>query len=84
MKTSEKINFISNWIKNYVKAMPSKEEKCDIKHHLFGIINKKTKFTVGNWIKLAQNKIYEIHEKEKVPILVGGSGMYLNAALEGY
>ena len=66
-----------------LKAMPSKEEKCDVKHHLFGIINKETKFTVANWIQLAQEKICEIHKKEKIPILVGGTGMYLNAALEG-
>ena len=66
-----------------LKAVPSKEEKSHVKHHLFGIINKETKFTVANWIKLAQEKIYEINKKQKTPILVGGTGMYLNAALEG-
>ena len=53
-----------------LKAVPSKEEKSDVKHHLFGIINNDTKFTVANWIKLAQEKIYEIHKKQKIPILV--------------
>ncbi len=66
-----------------LKAVPSKEETSDVKHHLFGIINKETKFSVANWIKLAQEKIYEIHKKQRIPILVGGTGMYLNAALEG-
>ena len=66
-----------------LKAVPSKEEKSDVKHHLFGVINNDTNFTVANWIKLAQEKIYEIHKKQNIPILVGGTGMYLNAALEG-
>ena len=68
---------------NILKAMPSTEEKFEIKHYLFGVIKKETKFTVADWIKLAKDKISEIHEKGKVPIVVGGSGMYLNAAING-
>ena len=63
--------------------MPSTEEKFEIKHYLFGVIKKETKFTVADWIKLAKDKISEIHKKGKVPIVVGGSGMYLNAAING-
>ena len=68
---------------NILKAMPSTEEKFEIKHYLFGVIKKEIKFTVADWIKLAKDKISEIHEKGKVPIVVGGSGMYLNAAING-
>ena len=68
---------------NILKAMPSKEEKFEIKHYLFGVIKKETKFTVADWIKLAKDKISEIQERGKVPIVVGGSGMYLNAAING-
>ena len=68
---------------NILKAMPSTEEKFEIKHYLFGVIKKETKFTVADWIKLTKEKISEIHEKGKVPIVVGGSGMYLNAAING-
>ena len=68
---------------NILKAMPSKEEKREIKHYLFGVIKKEIKLTVADWIKLAKEKISEIHKKGKVPIIVGGSGMYLNAAING-
>ena len=53
---------------NILKAMPSTEEKFEVKHYLFGVIKKETKFTVADWIKLAKDKIYEIHKKGKVPI----------------
>ncbi len=68
---------------NILKAMPSKEEKREIKHYLFGVIKKEIKFTVADWIKLAKEKISEIHKKGKVPIVVGGSGMYLSSAING-
>ena len=61
---------------NILKAMPSTEEKFEIKHYLFGVIKKETKFTVADWIKLAKDKISEIHEKGKIFIdgkIVDGS-----------
>ena len=66
-----------------LKAMPTKEEKCEIEHHLFGFVPIKGRYSVARWLNDANTKIIEVHKRNKVPIFVGGSGMYLNAATNG-
>ena len=68
---------------NILKAMPSKKEMSEINHHLFGVIDLKNKISVADWLKYTEEKILDIYMREKIPILVGGSGMYINAALNG-
>ncbi len=68
---------------NILKAAPSKEDMRGISHHLFGIIDLRKKFSVVDWLKLVEEKISDIHYRNKTPILVGGSGMYINASLQG-
>ena len=64
-------------------ARPSKLEQKNIKHHLYGIADLKTKFSTGHWLKLAISKIHEIRKKNKTPILVGGTGLYFNSLVNG-
>ena len=64
-------------------ARPSKLEQKNIKHHLYGIVDLKTKFSTGHWLKLAISKIHEIRKKNKTPILVGGTGLYFNSLVNG-
>ena len=66
-----------------LKAMPTKEERCKIEHHLFGFVPIKGKYSVARWLNDANTKIIEVQNRNKVPIFVGGSGMYLNAATKG-
>jgi len=66
-----------------LKAMPTKEERCEIEHHLFGFVPIKGKYSVARWLNDANTKIIEVQNRNKVPIFVGGSGMYLNAATKG-
>ena len=68
---------------NILKAMPSKKEMNGVVHHLFGSIDIEKKISVADWLKYTEEKIFEIHLKKKVPIIVGGSGMYINSALNG-
>ena len=68
---------------NILKAAPTKEDMRGISHHLFGIVDLSKKFSVADWLKLVEEKISDIHYRNKTPILVGGSGMYINASLEG-
>ena len=68
---------------NILKATPSKKEMNGIIHHLFGSIDIEKKISVADWLKYTEEKIFEIHLKKKVPIIVGGSGMYINSALNG-
>ena len=64
-------------------ARPSIKEYKKIKHHLYGFLNAKKKFSTGEWLKLSQKKIDEIRKRKKIPILVGGTGLYFKALTDG-
>ena len=65
-------------------ARPLKKNYQNIKHHLYGFQSGKKSFSAGNWLKLAIKKIHEIRNKKKIPILVGGTGLYFKALVEGF
>jgi len=62
---------------------PIKIDQKNITHHLYGFQNVKKNFSTGNWLKLATKKIDEIKKKNKIPILVGGTGLYFKSLTEG-
>ncbi len=64
-------------------ARPNKKDETIIKHHLYGIIDVNKSFSVGNWLKLVNQKIKEIRKKNKTPILVGGTGLYFQSLING-
>jgi len=64
-------------------ARPKIKEYQKIKHHLYGFQNVKKKFSTGNWLKFAISKIKKIKKKNKIPILVGGTGLYFKALTDG-
>ena len=64
-------------------ARPRKKDQKNIKHHLYGFRSAKKNFSTGEWLTLAKKKIKEIQKKNKVPILVGGTGLYFKAITEG-
>ena len=64
-------------------ARPNIKEQKKIKHHLFGIINLNKKFSTGQWLKAAIKKIKEIQKRKKIPILVGGTGLYFQSLISG-
>ncbi|MDC1139568.1 tRNA (adenosine(37)-N6)-dimethylallyltransferase MiaA [Candidatus Pelagibacter sp.] len=64
-------------------ARPSKKDQKNIRHHLFGIIDLDKKFSTGQWLKIAIKKIKNIQKKRKVPILVGGTGLYFQSLIKG-
>ena len=64
-------------------ARPKKKDQKNIKHHLYGFRSAKKNFSTGEWLTFAKKKIKEIQKKNKVPILVGGTGLYFKAITEG-
>ncbi len=64
-------------------ARPFKKNLKRIKHHLYGFQDSKKNFSTGDWLKLAISKIKEIRSKKKIPILVGGTGLYFKALTDG-
>ena len=64
-------------------ARPSKEEQKKIKHHMYGFVELNEKFSTGQWLNIAIKKIKEIKERKKIPILVGGTGLYFQSLING-
>ena len=82
----EIINADSMQVYNELKILSAKPYKRDyqkIKHHLYGFHSVKKKFSTGDWLKLANQKILSIKKRNKVPILVGGTGLYFKALTDG-
>jgi tRNA dimethylallyltransferase len=66
-----------------LSSRPDNKETRKAKHHLYGVISVKKHFSAGNWLKLASNKINLCFKLKKVPIIVGGTGLYLNTITKG-
>jgi tRNA dimethylallyltransferase len=64
-------------------ARPNKEEQKNIKHHMFGVIDLNKKFSTGQWLNTAIKKIKAIKKRKKIPILVGGTGLYFQSLIDG-
>ena len=64
-------------------ARPSSIEQKQIKHHLYGFQSVRKNFSTGQWLKLALKKIKEIKKRKKIPILVGGTGLYFKSLTSG-
>ena len=69
---------------NIGTAKIKEEEKEEIPHHLFDIKNVNENYSIYEYQKDCRNKIEEILSKEKTPILVGGTGLYIKSALYDY
>ena len=68
---------------NILSARPLKKDYQKIKHHLYGFQSVKKKFSTGDWLKLTNKKILDLRKRKKIPILVGGTGLYFKALSEG-
>jgi tRNA dimethylallyltransferase len=66
-----------------LSARPSPKEYQKIKHHLYGFHSVKKNFSTGDWLKIAIKKVKEINKRKKIPIFVGGTGLYFKALTDG-
>ena len=66
-----------------LSARPFKKDCQNIKHHLYGFQSVKKSFSTGDWLKLVKKKIFDLKKRKKIPILVGGTGLYFKALTEG-
>ncbi len=64
-------------------ASPTKEEMCGIPHHLIEFLETDATFSVADYVNLAKSTINGVYERKKLPILVGGTGLYVNSLVEG-
>jgi tRNA dimethylallyltransferase len=64
-------------------AKPSAAERAEIAHHLLDVIEPNAYATAGEYARLARQVLREIEQRGHLPIVSGGTGLYLRALLEG-
>lgn len=62
-------------------AKPSPEEMQGIPHHLISVLDRNVSFSVSDYVNLANEKIRDILNRKKLPIIVGGTGLYIDSLL---
>lgn len=66
---------------NIGTAKPSTEERADVPHHLFDIVDAPDGFNAALFKQLANEVIKDIHGRGRLPILVGGTGLYVDSII---
>ena len=66
-----------------LSSRPNKKEEQKVRHHLYGFISVKEYFSAGDWLNLVKIKINNCFKKNKLPIIVGGTGLYFNTITKG-
>ncbi len=64
-------------------AKPTAEEQTRVRHHMIHVLPPSAEYTAGNYGRAARTAIREIAERGKIPIVAGGTGLYLRALLDG-
>lgn len=63
-------------------AQPTEEEKRGVKHHMMAFLNATQPFSVADYVKNAHEIIEDIHSRGRLPVLVGGTGLYVTSLLD--
>lgn len=63
-------------------AKPTQEEMRGVPHHLIGFLQMDVSFSVADYVKLAGDVIKDIHKRGKLPIVVGGTGLYVSSLID--
>lgn len=63
-------------------AAPDEDEKSGIPHHLLEFLDLSQSFSVAEYVKKARSVIEDIHSRGKLPVIVGGTGLYINSLLD--
>ncbi len=69
---------------NVGTAKPSQAELEHVPHHLIDILDAEEKFSVGEFVRRARPIISQLNQRGKLPIVAGGTGLYIQALVEGY
>ena len=66
-----------------LSSRPSKKDLKKVKHYLYGFQSAKKHFSTGAWLKLVKKQIIQCLRNKKIPIIVGGTGLYFEAITKG-
>lgn len=62
-------------------AKPTPDEQCGVPHHLIGFLDPRESFSVASYVDMAREVIEDIHSRGRLPVLVGGTGLYVDSLL---
>src|SRR3990170_3502031 len=65
-------------------AKPLPGERAAVRHHLVDVVDPDEPFSLGQWLDMAREALEEIWSRGNQPLLVGGTGQYVWALLEGW
>jgi tRNA dimethylallyltransferase len=65
-------------------AKPTLAAQATVPHHLIDLVNPDRAFTLADWLDRARAVLPDIVARGRLPLLVGGTGLYLNALIDGY
>ncbi len=65
-------------------AKPTAEERSAAPHHLIDVVDPDQTLSLATYLELANTAIRDIHTRGKLPLLVGGTGQYITALIEGW
>ncbi len=65
-------------------AMPSAGERAEVAHHLVDLVDPDQLFSVADWVARARVLLPQIAARGRLPLIVGGTGLYLSALLDGF
>jgi tRNA dimethylallyltransferase len=68
---------------NVLTARPTPDELAQAPHHLFGHVDAARRYSVGRWLSEAREAVESVQSAGRTPIVVGGTGLYLQALVEG-
>ena len=63
-------------------AAPTAQERAAVPHHLVGFLPPSAPFSVADWVEAARPVIARLHAENKLPVVVGGTGLYLSALMD--
>ncbi len=63
-------------------AAPDEAEKCSVPHYMLEFLDLNEQFSVADYVKMARERIFEISKRGKLPVIVGGTGLYISSLLD--
>ncbi|MFN7710424.1 MAG: tRNA (adenosine(37)-N6)-dimethylallyltransferase MiaA [Holosporales bacterium] len=64
-------------------AQPSAQDCAQVPHHLYGVLTPDRSCSAGHWLKLLSSHLLDLQQNSHLPIVVGGTGLYIQTLVEG-
>ncbi len=69
---------------NIGTAKPSPRDRIRVRHHLIDVVDPDQAFNVADYVELAEAALLELSGRSTIPVLTGGTGLYIDALLDGF